>query len=324
MSNQNNTGSDIFNNVRQWVSKLAGSNLNTNDVLKDGRPVTNNRFGNMAQNNNTNNMPYYVSGTPMTENTNSATIGGNNSVPYNGNFQPVRTSTFMHQMDCPGKNFWTLKVSSPNDCQNQCISRENCKMWSFDNRNQNCFLKNDIMPCNSDNDYISGRISVRSQNNNIINNSTPPTIPVISPTPAPNYPTPYPSPNYPSPNYPSPTPSPNYPTPYPTPTPAPNYPTPYPNYPTPTPYNPNNKFSTETPNVNVLIPSNIINTNKTLPLSNISDCKNACIADDRCGQWNFLPENSNGTDRCLLITAYPINSVPVSNGATGIIYNKFP
>ncbi|QGR53748.1 pan domain-containing protein [Moumouvirus maliensis] len=199
MSNQNNNvGNNIFDNVRQWISKLAGSNINTtNDVLIDGRPITNNRFGNMIHNNNINKTPYYVSGTPITENSNSAILGNHDSTPYNGNFQPVRTSTLMHQTDCPGRNFWTLQVSSPNDCKNHCISRDNCKMWSFDNRNQNCFLKNDIMPCNSDSDYTSGRIGINTRN---VNNPTPTP---YNPTPTPYSPTPQnfnPSPQiYPSP-----------------------------------------------------------------------------------------------------------------------------
>ncbi|AVL94605.1 hypothetical protein ma219 [Moumouvirus australiensis] len=228
MSNQNNNvGNNIFDNVRQWISKLAGSNINTtNDILVDGRPVTNNRFGNMIQNNNNNNnkTPYYVSGTPITENSKSAILGNYDSTPYNGNFQPIRTSTLMHQTDCPGRNFWTLQVSSPNDCKNHCISRDNCKMWSFDNRNQNCFLKNDIMPCNSDSDYTSGRIGINTRN---VNNPTPnnPTPTPYNPTPPTNIPYNPPTPNNPTPTPYNPTPQifNNNPTPiYPSPLPVQN------------------------------------------------------------------------------------------------------
>ncbi|AZL89980.1 hypothetical protein QKC54_gp0246 [Megavirus baoshan] len=150
-------------NTHNLVTSRGLSNNNnmigTNDILIDGRPVTNNRFNNMATKNNQQKMPYYVSGTPIAENNHTSVLNHDNFVPYNGIGNSTRTSSYMPLTDCDGKNVWDQKVASATDCMNQCISRDNCKMWSYDNRNQHCYIKNDIAACEANKDYVSGRIS---------------------------------------------------------------------------------------------------------------------------------------------------------------------
>ncbi|AEQ32700.1 hypothetical protein [Acanthamoeba polyphaga mimivirus] len=193
MSNQISTdSSQLINNIKQLVSQfgllssnkpldnmmishglLANShnlpnlapihnnNMNrTNDILIDNNPVTNNRFNNMTTTHNQQKIPYYVSGTPIAENNHTSVLNHDNFVPYNGVGNSTRTSSYMPLTDCTGKNIWDQKVASATDCMNQCISRDNCKMWSFDNRNQHCYIKNDIAACEANKDYVSGRISV--------------------------------------------------------------------------------------------------------------------------------------------------------------------
>nr|WBF70988.1 hypothetical protein [Megavirus caiporensis] len=189
-------------NLTSTVHTPSNNNMyKTNNILMNSNPVTNNRFNNMATTHNQQKTPYYVSGTPIAENNHTSVLSHDNFVPYNGVGNSTRTSSYMPMTDCDGKNVWDQKVVSAMDCMNQCISRDNCKMWSYDNRNQHCYIKNDIASCEANKDYVSGRISVSpipSGNN-----------------PYPTPPNPVPSGNNPYPTPPSPIPSGNNPYPMP-------------------------------------------------------------------------------------------------------------
>lgn len=116
---------------------------------------------------------YCVSGVPTTSN--NQPMDYQNIMPYNGSYiditKPTRTSTIMPNTHCTGSKLRTSQVPNATSCQNTCIDDRNCRMWTFNNRNQKCSTRGKIQPCYQSDRYTSGYIIER-----------PPTIP-LAPAP---------------------------------------------------------------------------------------------------------------------------------------------
>ena len=141
-------------------------------------PITNNRFNNMANRDLSayNNEPYYVSGIPIGNSDKTSKINMDDSIPYNGSndnhytydqnrwnqqnqhCNPRKTSTFMPSTNCPGASIQSIRVPNTSLCQKICINDDDCKMWSFNNSTQQCFIKDKVRPCRTNNNFTSGRI----------------------------------------------------------------------------------------------------------------------------------------------------------------------
>ncbi|BCS82910.1 hypothetical protein QLL95_gp1213 [Cotonvirus japonicus] len=320
MNNPNDSRFKLLDNVRQIINQRGQTNTDrTNKIMIDGKSVgtstgdlvTLNRFGNATKNNHVNQEPYYVSGVPATQQ-NNLVVGSVNRVPFNGT--PVtRTSMYMPNTDCPGFNTRTFKVPMESECQNSCVRDNDCKLWSYDKRNNYCYLKNKILPCNSDNNYSSGRI---------ITGSTPV---------QPNQPQRQVQPNQPSqpqrpvqPNQPSQPQRPVQPS-------QPQRPV-QPNQPSQPqrPVQPNQPSQSTVTRISSMIP-NVIHTelmtsDKSLRLSDPESCKFACINDNQCGSWVFIPSDkiAPGQKQCQLYNSSPSFVGPAQGGAYGVIYNQLP
>ena len=157
----------LLNKIKQYVSTHQNNQNNqlskTDQVLIDGHPIASGRFGNQAvsqSNNQIHREPYYVSGVPMADHQSIPTYNpvSHNTVPYNG-LSVKRNSSEMVNTDCQGSNYSDFKVADVEACKNACIADNKCLTWSYDKRNQHCYLKNNAtVPCNYDDAFTSGRV----------------------------------------------------------------------------------------------------------------------------------------------------------------------
>ncbi len=160
------------------------------DNVVSTTPITTNRFNNNRnpQSKLTDDL-YGVSGVPVSNDTNLVldtaaprlfngefTSGDSSQKLNNDNIQgmesrknyvnrPVRYSTNVPQTNCPGAYTRTMRVPNVGFCQDSCIGDDGCKQWSFNNLNQQCFLRDDVKPCNYNTDYTSGTIFQKNPSN---------------------------------------------------------------------------------------------------------------------------------------------------------------
>lgn len=136
---------------------------------------------------------YYVSATPMAGSANTiydtTSAGDDANRPYSYNDvydnssiygspndpnttgfdrtygrRPNRTSTYLARTNCPGRYMQVRQVPNAIACQNSCIRDNDCKQWTFNNRNQRCQLKGQVNQCHPNNNFTSGRIIQRNPN----------------------------------------------------------------------------------------------------------------------------------------------------------------
>ncbi|XWV26955.1 hypothetical protein QJ857_gp0094 [Tupanvirus soda lake] len=255
-------------------------------------------------------------------------------------YGPNRRSTYLAQTNCPGSNINSTRVPNVNNCQNLCIRDDNCKMWSFNNLNQQCFLKNQVRPCKPNSNYTSGRI---------IDNKPPQPHPYPLPIPYPYpLPTPQPSPRpHPSPSpMPSPMPSPQYspspmPAPHPSPSPMPSpMPSPHPSpspmpSPMPAPQSSPSPMPAPQSSPSPMPPQTLrISTtlngvsfpwqagNRHVYAKNVDECKDTCVRDTKCGKWSYTPQGFGPS--CTLEESRPHTIYHNPSAQSGEIYLQRP
>ncbi|AKI79506.1 hypothetical protein [Acanthamoeba polyphaga mimivirus] len=341
MYNSGNNSRDklkLLDHLNQMIASHRNSQSSgTNQVYVDDKPITANRFNNAINISGaviTNREPYYASGVPTTVHRTESVFSpqSTNVVPFNG-VPIIRGSTVMNNMDCIGSNYNDFKVNGMGSCRNACIADNKCLTWSFDKRNQHCYLKDSAsVSCNSNDAYTSGRIQSTFQpTHNVtpvpIHSSSIPTSMPIQLAPRP------PTQSVPVQTIPIQTQTPQPPRSPVQPPISPVQPPISPVQPPISPVQPPMSPVPSTPSIkriSTMIPNyihqEVPGPNRSLNVDSSNACQTACINDDRCASWNFLPQmqDNKNFDRCLLYYGQPTLIGPARGGSHGKIYNQLP
>jgi len=104
---------------------------------------------------------------PVTPNSNpnfAPTIRGVPAIPPLPAASAVnpRTSNTMDSVSCPEGNMFNFQLDSPSQCKSACLANDQCQIWSYNNLNNQCYFKNQNVPCINNNMYTSGRVTKKN------------------------------------------------------------------------------------------------------------------------------------------------------------------